>query len=58
MLFKVKKIQLHLLYIIVAPLCPTFLKKRFLQKLIILQNEVYADGPAIQCVGIGWIPQA
>ncbi len=60
MRFKVKKknIIFHILYIIVAPLCSTFLKRVIFTKLIDLRCEVCSDWPAIQCVVIGRIPQA
>ncbi len=46
---------LHTLYIIVAHLCSTFLKRvDFYSDL----NLICSDWPAIQCVVIGRIPQA
>jgi len=54
-----KHIFFHILYIIVSPLCPAFLKRViFFTKLIVLKSKVCSDWPAIQCFVIGWIPQA
>ncbi len=49
---KKKHIIFHIPYIIVAPLCPTFLKS-----VDFLQSVVCSDWPAIQCFVIGRIPQ-
>ncbi len=53
-----KHILFHILYIIVAPLCPAFLKCSIFTKLIVLKSEVCSDWPAIQSVVIGRTPQA
>ncbi len=53
-----KHIIFHILYIIVAPLCPAFWNASIFTKLIVLRSEVCSDWPAIQCVVIGRILQA
>ncbi len=53
-----KHIIFHIPYIIVAPLCPAFLKHVDFYKLIVQRSKVCSDWSAIQCFVIGRIPQA
>ncbi len=53
-----KHIIFHILYIIVAPLCPAFWNALIFTKLIVLRSEACSDWPATQCVVFGRIPQA
>ncbi len=53
-----KYIIFHILYIIVAPLCPPFWNASIFTKLIVLRSEACSDWPAIQCIVIGRMPQA
>ncbi len=49
-----KHIIFHILYIFVAPLWNAYIFTKF----IVLRSKACSDWPAIQCIVIGWIPQA
>ncbi len=53
-----KHIIFQILYIIVVPLCPASLKRRFLQSLSFQQVQSALIGQLTQCIVIGRTPQA